>query len=605
MALVAIVFLIYGNTLQHGYNLDDAYYINILPDKDASIGEVFTVFTKRFSKDSYRPIPTFHLALEQAVFYQSPLVFHFFNLIYYALLGVVIFILFHQMKLFKKDYIVFLLAAFFIIHPSHSNVVASIKNRDVILGMLYGLTAISFLLKFIDSKKIIYILISLLFFYIATLCKIDAVLFVAGAGVITYFVRDITIRKSFLVTISMVAIALALFFLSSNYMAEAPQNESITEYFENPMVTTESSFKNLPINIGLLSYYHKFMVVPTGYYFYFGYNQISIPKINSPFILIACLLHLLVLILATMFLLKRKKNSLLLGLTLYTLFLVPFLWQMQTTAGIIAVRYSFNASLGFSIIVLSTLVGCLKYKNLVIKNGSKLIFGLIILCFSYFTIDRNKDWENKETLFTNDLKYLKKSYMANRLGGIFFLNEYKSEDIAPKNKKRHLAKAEKYFAKAERIYVSDPILWQNKGLLNMEKENYKNAFLNFRKAIEVDSSNIDSWQLYADFSEFAGDNGRAEQAYRKIISIDDDNLFGYRKLTFNLIDQQKLQEAINVNQQLLQKEEMAKHALENLGHIHIIMGDTLVALSYFDKAFVAGLINEDLQKELDQLSNRF
>ncbi|MEZ5008991.1 MAG: hypothetical protein R2753_12640 [Chitinophagales bacterium] len=193
---MAIVFSVYGNTLNHDYNLDDSYYVNILPKVDAKPNEIVKVVTKRFSKSDYRPIPALHLAIEQYCFGQKSSVFHFFNVFYYALLGIAIFILFNQLKIFPNQWMVLLLVILFLVHPSHSNVVASIKNRDVILSMFYGVLAIICFVRFYDVKKYLYLLSSALLLLIAILCKRDALMFLFIALGVVHFSRSINWRKA-------------------------------------------------------------------------------------------------------------------------------------------------------------------------------------------------------------------------------------------------------------------------------------------------------------------------------------------------------------------------------------------------------------------------
>ena len=605
LVIVAIVFLVYGNTLNHDYNLDDSYYINILPEIDAKPNEIIKVFTKLFSKSDYRPIPTLHLAIEQYCFGQKPSVFHFFNVFYYALLGIVLYFLFVKLKVFHKKWAVLLLVTLFLIHPSHSNVVASIKNRDVILSMFYGILGISSFLKYYDDKKYFFLLISMLFFYISILCKADGVMFPLIGMVLIYFSRNIELKKVGIFVSIIIALVLGLHFLSTNYIADEVVESVVTDFFENPLVNNESLFGNIPVKLYLTNFYHKFMLKPNGYHFYFGYNQISIPKANSALVVISVIAHLLCFFILLGLLVKRKKGNFLMGFILYFVSLAPLILFLDSTAGIVAVRYSFNASLGFALMVTSGLIYGYNSKNEIFQLTSKIVTVVIIAISIFFTIDRNKDWENKEILFTHDLKYLTQSYMANRMGGLYFKFLEEQETTNLRQKQKYLKLAGTYLNIAKGIYDKDPILWQNLGLLYWKQEDYKQTFLSFKKAVSLDSTNIVSWNYYGNFSEFANDFGRAEEAYKQVVTIDPHNDLGYKNLTFALMGQQKFDEALALNKNLLSEDKMKKFGYENLGHIYIAVKDTTNAILFFNYAFDAGLENELLKNDISKFSKTF
>ncbi len=594
--------MVFGNTIHHDYNLDDGYYIDLIPKENDSFQGVFLVFNKRFFKNDYRPVPAFHLALESYVFGLSPTVFHTFNLVFYALLGMLLFYLFRALKIFPKEWMIFLLVVFFLIHPSHSNVVASIKNRDVILGMLYGLSGVFCLIKFHDVKNYGYLVLGIVLFYAAILCKFDGFLFIGAGAATLYFFREIKLKTIAIIASVLLVIVIGLYFINTSIILEDPINIAVTDEFENPLINDQGSIENLFINIGLSTVYHKFMVVPTGYHYYFGYNHIAIPKVSSPLVIITALLYLIIALLFMNAIINKKKNALLYGVLFYALFLAPFIRQLDSIAGLVAVRYSFNASLGFAIIVLSIFMYGYNSKKIIIRQSSVLVLAFIFISSTYFTIDRNKDWKNKETLFSHDLKYLKDSYMANRMGGAYY--RFLDENLQNNDRlsKVYISKSLKHLNIAKSIYNKEPVLWQQFGLLNWKKENYKQAFLNFRNALSLDSTNTISWNYYGNFSEFVNDFQRAEEAYKQIVKLEPTNPLGYKNLTFTLLNQQKIEEAIELNNALLSNKKLSKNGYENLGHISIGIMDTVAAINYFNKAFEKGLDNDALKNEISKLS---
>ncbi|MCB0501281.1 MAG: hypothetical protein KDD32_01255, partial [Bacteroidetes bacterium] len=510
-----------------------------------------------------------------------------------------------RLKILPEKWVALFLVILFLIHPSHSNVVASIKNRDIILSMLYGLLGIVSFLKFYDGRNILFLAGSIVLFFISILCKIDGIMFPLMGMVLMYFSRNVEWKKLGIFIFSICIVVLGLQYLSNNHVADKVVESVVTDFYENPLSEDRAFFKNLPIKLYLTNYYHKFMLVPTGYYFYFGYNQISIPSTTSVKVIISVVAHLLVLVMLLVGFFKRRKDLWLMGACIYFISLIPLILFLDNTAGIVAVRYSFHASLGFTIVLLSVLLYMLRSKHVAVQIAGKIFIGFILIAYTYFTIERNTNWESKLTLFTHDLKYLKQSYMANRMGGIYFNFLADQENDNTDLKTQYLSKATLYLNRAGGIYDKDPILWQNIGLLNVKKEDYKQAYFNFKHAISLDSTNIASWNYYASFCEVAKEYKRAEEAYKQIITIDPQNSLAYKNLTFTLIAQQKLDEAVVLNRSLLSEREMKKYGYENLGHIFMAVRDTINAISNFKSAFDAGLQNDLLERDVDSLVKNY
>ncbi len=591
------VWLLYGNTLQHEYNLDDSYYINLLPDKTDGFKANFNVFSKWFGKSNYRPIPAFHLSIEQFVFGRSPGVFHFFNLIYYSLLGIVLFALFKKLKLFDKQWPIFLMVLFFIIHPSHSNVVASIKNRDVILSMLYGMMFVYTIVVFQEQRKWYLIPLSIILILASAGCKIDGVLFVALAGILLYYLKEVRLKKLLMPLLGVMGVAVALYALSTMVLLNEPEVKATTDFWENPMINVQFKY-GLILNTGIAAIYHKFMLIPTDYFFYFGFEQIKIPSLFSAQIIVAFIAHLIIAIAAIYHLIKGKRNKIMMGVIIYFLFLLPFVALMHTVAGIVAVRYTFNASLGFSILVIAIYYLIYQKSNNTIKPIIAILLAGIFMVFSYYTFQRNKDWKNKETLFTTDLKKANRSYMANRMAGIYFFNIAKSiSDNTTKAK--YINYAEKYLNTAKEIIHHDPVMWVKLGELNVSKQNYKEAYFNFKKAIEEDSTSLYSWQAYGEFCILANDFERTENAYRQILELDDDNTNAYRQLLNALVKQRKVEEAISIADAMTQHERIRIEGYEYLGNIYWEIGDTLKSVENFRYSIESGNTNQNIIEFVD------
>ena len=91
--IVVLTFLIYGNTISHGYNLDDEYITTSLPSVESGLKGCFEVFNSRFDGADYRPISIFTFSIEQLVLGKQNVHFsHFVNVLIYTLCCLLLFL---------------------------------------------------------------------------------------------------------------------------------------------------------------------------------------------------------------------------------------------------------------------------------------------------------------------------------------------------------------------------------------------------------------------------------------------------------------------------------------------------------------------------------
>lgn len=101
-------------------------------------------------KYGYRPITHLTFAIEHEFFGEDPQISHAINVLFYALLSLFIYYLVRSLAPTRGPTFALIVALLFAAHPIHTEVVASIKNRDEILSLLFavlGMQAVFFLKK--------------------------------------------------------------------------------------------------------------------------------------------------------------------------------------------------------------------------------------------------------------------------------------------------------------------------------------------------------------------------------------------------------------------------------------------------------------------------
>ena len=154
MALAAIAFLLYCNTLGHGFILDDVMVLkdNVLVKQGIkAIPELLSTPHMRgyliIPNDLYRPLSLVMFAIEYQFFGLNPTVGHFFNIL--TFMGYVVMLFLFMNKFFdgKKTAIAFIAALIFAVHPIHTEVVANIKSRDELLCYFFAFWALNLFME--------------------------------------------------------------------------------------------------------------------------------------------------------------------------------------------------------------------------------------------------------------------------------------------------------------------------------------------------------------------------------------------------------------------------------------------------------------------------
>ncbi|MDP4966057.1 MAG: glycosyltransferase family 39 protein, partial [Salibacteraceae bacterium] len=176
IVLFVFSFLLYANTLNHGYVLDDISVIseNRYVNKGfEGIGQIWkTSYRDGYWNDSgtlYRPIALTIFAIEWQLAPNNPWLAHFVNVLLYGALCTLLF--FVLKKLLQQENVAFIASLLFAATALHTEVVANIKSLDEILSLSMGLLAWLFILKWNETKKTAPLIMALVAFLIGMFTK--------------------------------------------------------------------------------------------------------------------------------------------------------------------------------------------------------------------------------------------------------------------------------------------------------------------------------------------------------------------------------------------------------------------------------------------------
>jgi hypothetical protein len=158
LIILGFAFILYVNTVPNHYSLDDNLVVldnKVVMKGVESIPEILTSHYRADERNEYgyRPIAQITFAIESQFFTQNPHVSHFINMLLYMVLLILLFKI--LLRIFPdipesfKLVIILLFAA----HPLHTEVVASLKNREELLSFIFAAASLLFFIKAISDQK--------------------------------------------------------------------------------------------------------------------------------------------------------------------------------------------------------------------------------------------------------------------------------------------------------------------------------------------------------------------------------------------------------------------------------------------------------------------
>lgn len=207
-----LCFIIHGITLTHSYNIDDELVTLHHPRTSKGFAGISEILSSPYYQDSqgysyeYRPITHISFAIEHQIFGEHPFTGHLINVLLFFTTCVVLLSL---IKTFTPDrYSLFpmLAVVLFAVHPMHVEVVASIKNRDELLALLFGLLALRHAFSHMASGKLIHLGVTSCFLLLALFSKASVASFFVVIPLVHYVFGASLKRTAAMVAITIVVL---------------------------------------------------------------------------------------------------------------------------------------------------------------------------------------------------------------------------------------------------------------------------------------------------------------------------------------------------------------------------------------------------------------
>jgi len=304
--ITLFTFLLYANTTRNYYSLDDYIIRDVntqLAEKGFGyFGEIFTTtYTTVSTGDGisksfgYRPIVRLVYAIEFTLVdifdgsgMERPGISHFVNILLYLAVAL---LLFNVLRRIFRDYSIwfpFVITLLFIAHPVHTEVVASLKNRDELLSMMFSLITLRMILKYHDKSKIVYLVIGLLMYVVAFLSKPTALAWWFVFPLTLYFFTDMKLKKIGGI-FALITLMIVLSGMIPFWFLDRVRDFSMVD---NPLYFADSIWYVLGTGILSLGYYVKLLFIPHPLLYYYGFDMIPIVNLGNVWVILTLVFFL-------------------------------------------------------------------------------------------------------------------------------------------------------------------------------------------------------------------------------------------------------------------------------------------------------------------------
>lgn len=444
--------LVYQNTLLNEFTFDDMpvvndnYYIK----HSVYLSDVFNLnYFEYFRENSYRPVVTLSYFMDYALWGLSSKGFHFTNVVLHGINALLVFCL--VFRLCGNSSVSFVATMIFAVHPVATESVNAVGFREELLVVLCVCGGLLLFLNVLESCRrhswawcAVFFILSLFLFFVGLFSKETTVVFPVLLWFVCLYVSRgepislkeedrpaVAARRLTAVYGVLVFCVIAFYGVVRFYIFQNP--------LEHRPVFTPDIGQRILSGISIAGYYGKLFLFPfplTAAY--------SFPKIVG-FELLRPALTLCLMIFLSRGIWATGNRLLLFGWAWFWVSWLPTsnFYPLNTP---VAERFLYLPSIG--VFILFAALFEMYCRLAYVRN---VVIG-IILCWAALTIDRNKDWETYDKLWTQAYKVSPRSPDAlNNLGVYYFKKENYGEAIG-------------FFETAIKLKPENPMPYSNLGL---------------------------------------------------------------------------------------------------------------------------------------------
>lgn len=549
LILLAIGFIVYCNSFNNQFFWDD--FDSVVNNQYI---RSWSNFPKFFSQNLtagagtvnnyWRPLLLASFALDYSIGKLSPFMYHLQSAFWHILSAILVYLIFS--KILKNNFIPFLTALLFLIHPLQIEAVTYVAGRADPMHSALMLLSFLFFLKSIAIPKIFNkkYLLSILFFILALLVKERAIIF--PSIIVLYFItlypekikNNLKIKLKIVIPFFLVSIVyfiLRIKFIHFDETFDFGQQNNIGA--ENLIHQLFAYFKGIWVYTGLIFWPAKL------------YMEKSI-EISKGFFDLQTILGFSVILSSLVAIIYSFKNKKIIafGLIWFCAALSPSL-QIYPIQGLLYEHWLYFPLIGI-FFIFSFLIDKIitQTKNETTKKIIIFLISIVILSLGIRTMIRNWDWNNPIRFYEKNIS----------LGGV-----------------------------SSRIYT-------NLGIAYAEEKREKDAIVAYQKAIELDEFTFQAWYNMGNSYSFLNNKEKSLECYDQSIKINPYFMPSYYNKAAIFLDRNESDRAIEILKKALKKSPDNIQTIYNLGIAYYKKGDKINARENFKKVLEVYPNNLDL-----------
>mgnify|MGYP000901308338 CR=1 FL=1 len=482
--ITLLCFVAYGNTIKHGFVLDDNSAILNNSSVKKGLSGISEIWSHSFmygylqqEDATYRPVTSTWLAVLYEFFGDNSTPYHFTQILLYLLLCILV--LFYLKRLLRDFHPLYplLITLVFLVHPLHTEVIANIKSVDEILALLFGVLSLHLFLLTNDKAENKLFPLAVLSFFFALTSKESAITLLVLFPFQLWFFRSSSLKAT-LTKSSVLFLPLGLYFflritlLDSMTYAEGSNEMSI---YNNSLLAANSFTESIGSAFLILGYYLKLIFLPSNLSYDYSFNVFPIVGLTNISSLVSILLYLALGALSLLGIIRKWKFAFGLLMFLALLSISSNLFVKIGSSG--SERFLFAPLLGFVIFVVLSIDQIHRKKKLTwLKESFVTVLSLVLIAvFTSMTISRNSDWKSEESLFLADVEKVPESFRANLLAASIYQEKadnsssINAQNNLNKKALTHLKQVYKIYPEFEDTYIQMAQVYRNLAAWNKMK----------------------------------------------------------------------------------------------------------------------------------------
>lgn len=599
---------VYFRTVNFDFTMDDVIYTKSNEAVNGGIsrtGDLFSYGSLQFftpqpiNSGTYRPLTLLTFAIEKDLSGEfNPVTGHLVNIFLYFVVLISAGIL--LTKLFQSrgipHAIPMLILLVYALHPTHTEVVASIKSRDTLLCALFAFVSLNAFYNGMVYKKLSMMILAGVLFFMSLLSKEESLPLLMIAFVIPIFFLKKSPKESIYALIPFLVSAIV--YLGLRFMILDADQQKLLSIVNNIVYRTEG-FERLMTNLKIWLHYIGILIWPFNLSYDYSFNQFPIVKSINPTVILSLLFFALLVVLSVIGFIRRTVTGFAIIFYLVTFSIFSNIIPQFTIGSTLAERFLFIPSLGFSILlVYGFYLLVRKTKNPQTIAVLTALLAPVLISYYAYSYSRTGVWKNNDTLFTSGVTSSPDSWrthlnLANHLflKGRNYLQDNPGEALND-SVKALFAHASNEFRKGISIYggyVNIPGHHTDMGYCYLLLKDTVNARLAFTKEIQLYP---DSNDPYYYLGLMAIENNQYQKGIRylnKSLSLGSPKKEEIlNKLAQAYISSNDTLQARKTYELVLKEFPGNSEALFNLGLINFTRGNYNSSIEYFNKSLAAG-----------------